>query len=102
MELDTVNKEFNEVMRSAFPEMFIESPRYRYWTGPRGEMYCYTTEPIGGKFACWTYQPYGDGARSGKPTHWKMVDRVDFTRRKIAKSRAYSRYLKSKEEGKCK
>jgi hypothetical protein len=74
------------------------APRYTYWKGPRGEMYCYSTEPLHGKFICWTYKPFGAGARSGKPENWKMTDRVEFSRRKVAKARAYSRYLKSKKE----
>lgn len=41
-------------------------------------------------------KPYGKGARTS-PTKWKAVDRVEFARRRIAKARAYSRYLKSKQ-----
>jgi hypothetical protein len=97
MELDKVNQQFNNVMSDVFPELYVQSPRYAYWNGPRGEMYCYTTEPINGKFVCWTYKPVGKGARSGKPKRWEMTDRVEFARRKVAKARAYGRYLKSKE-----
>jgi hypothetical protein len=98
MQLDKVNQEFNNMMRDLFPEMFARSPRYSYWTGPRGEMYCCTTEPLNGKFVCWTYQPFGEGSRTGKAKQWKMVDRVEFARRKVAKARAYSRYIKAKGE----
>lgn len=86
-----------ELMRNLMPR--TRMPSYRYYQGRRGEMYCWTTEPMdNGKFVCWTYKPIGRGARSGKPRTWKITKRVEFARRKVAKARAYARYMKSIKE----
>ena|SRR3990167_4627283 len=71
------------------------SANYRYFEGKQGEMYCWNTEPVDGKFYSWVYQPYGKGSRSGRPTQWKAIHKVAFARRKVAKARARSRYQKS-------
>lgn len=85
--------ELQDLMASLMPRQ----ARYRYYRGPRGEMYCWSTERIRGKYVCWTYQPYGKGSRSGDPTKWRQRDRVTFSRRKKAKARAYQRYQKAIE-----
>lgn len=87
-----------EALRQLAAELMPRPVNYRYYDGPRGEMYCWTTEPVKGKFVCWTYRPVGPGARSN-PRRWKMVDRVEFARRKIAKARALARYQKAVSRG---
>jgi len=56
---------------------------YLYYTGPRGEMHCYTPHPdTRGWCWVWTYQPVGKGSRSGKPRQWRMsgLERVGHPR----------------------
>jgi len=90
----TMPRELQELAASLMPR----SPNYRYFTGPRGEMYCWSTERVNGKFCAWTYSPVGKGARSGKPRQWHVINRVNFKLRKVAKARALARYKKAMEE----
>jgi len=84
-----IPREIQELMASL---MTPRVTRWRYFEGPRGELYCWNTERLpNGKFACWTYQPYGKGSRSGNPTRWRIRNRVEFARRKVAKARAFKR-----------
>jgi len=86
------SREIQELMASITPR----TARYRYFEGPRKELYCWNTERLSsGKFACWTYQPYGEGSRSGNPTEWQMRNCVQFVKRKKARECACKRYLKA-------
>lgn len=68
-------------------------PSYRYWTDPRGWMYCWTTERMGdGKFAAFIYRPIGKGSRSGKTGTYKLVKEVHFAKRSTAKRHAEQWY----------
>jgi hypothetical protein len=78
----------NAMMRQFMPR----EPRWRYWTGPDGRLFCWTTERMGdGKFAAFEMRPYGPGARTN-PDRWKKVREVHFTKRNTAKSRAAKWY----------
>jgi hypothetical protein len=67
---------------------------YTYWED-EGWMFCYTPwKAINGKYYCWTYRPVGKGSRSGNPEGWKMEGLVSFSKRKLAKQRAYDRLVK--------
>lgn len=69
--------------------LFGREPRYRYFTGARGEMYCWTIERADeGKYWAMEYRPVGPGSRSGAATEWKLVRRVGFKLRRAAKARA--------------
>lgn len=94
---ESASPEIRALAASLMPR--TRQPNFRYFKNSKGVMFCWTTEPMeNGKFACWTYQPYGKGARSGKPGRWKMINRVDFAKRRVAKARAYSRYQKSESK----
>lgn len=87
------------LMQSILDGYTSRSPSYRYFENKKTkEMFCWTTEPMNnGKFVCWNYKPVGVGSRTGNPKKWKAIKKVEFSRRKSAKARAYSRYLKSLE-----
>lgn len=90
-------REIQELMASLMPR----EPNYRYFESrldKKQRMFCWTTERVNGKFACWTYATYGKGSRSGNATRWKMRGKVLFNKRKDAKARAYKRYLKMMNE----
>jgi hypothetical protein len=64
-------------------------PNYRYFTGPNGWMYCWTTERMSdGKYAAFVYRTEGKGARSGKATSYRKIKELHFTKRTTAKARA--------------
>ena len=91
-----IDDEFKERTRrilarinAALAEDYGRDPRYRYFRGPNQEMFCWTTERMrDGKFAAFEYRPIGEGSRSGKATHWKIVRELHFAQRKTAKARA--------------
>jgi len=80
-----------DLMASLMPRQ----PNYRYFGDPKGVKYCWSTERVNGKYLCFDYVPFGKGSRSGNPTQWEPKNRVEFAKRKVAKARAYKRYLKS-------
>jgi hypothetical protein len=70
---------------------------YRYFEGASGALYCWTVFPCDrGRYYAFTYRPIGRGSRSGKATHWRMVDLVAFARRNRAKARAAERLAKER------
>ena len=88
--------ELQKIMNQIWDEIVGREPNYRYFEDADKNMYCWTTEKDGsGNYYCWTYKAYGKGSRSGKPQHWKMVDKVRFAKRNKAKTRALARYEKN-------
>lgn len=80
-----VTCEINRRLREFYPR----EPRWRYWTGPNGWLYGWTTEKMGdGKYGAVLFKPVGRGARSGKATSWEKVKEVHFATRTKAKARA--------------
>jgi hypothetical protein len=83
--LDWLKDQINQVYSQIF-----RMPRYRYFQFGK-EMYCWTTEPMRGHFYAMIY-------RYVKTTKtWKLVKKVQFGRRKIAKARAYKWYQDAKQ-----
>lgn len=73
------------------------APVWRYFRGPRGEKFGWTTERDDkGKFYAFTYAPIGKGSKSGKPTKWKLTHKVAFATRKAARARAESRLMNAR------
>ncbi len=65
---------------------------YLYFVGPHRELYCYSPHAdVNGNYWCWTYQPYGKGSRSDKPSNWRVIDLVRCAKRRTAKARAFKR-----------
>lgn len=80
-------------------------PRWRYFTGPDGVLYFWTTEPYdadapwqAGNYVSGAYVPRGKGARSGKASRWEVADdSISGHRlRKDAKARALRLYDRAK------
>ncbi len=66
--------------------------QYLYW-GYKRWMFCYTPwKSTKGWYYAFNYHAKG----SGKDKTWKLRDRVKFRKRKLAKQRAYNRYIKMK------
>lgn len=72
-------------------------PRYRYFMGANGNMYCWTVEKADitdddpkGYYASFVYRAYGKGSRSGKADRWKHDAKTmrRHRKRKDAKARA--------------
>lgn len=71
---------------------------YRYFEHKQ-HMYCYTPwKDTDGKYWAWTYKPYGKGSQSGEAKKWRAVQKVSFSKRKLAHKRAEARYIKSTSE----
>lgn len=81
-----------DLMTSLLPRQ----AKYRYFENTKTkEMFCWSVEKVNGKYAAWNYTPYGKGSRSGSPSKWKLKKRVNFSKRKAAKARAWKRFQKS-------
>jgi len=90
---DVISK-INEIIATHAPELVPRMPRYRYWTGKTGKgkaTYAigWTTErDCHGKFVAFRYRIVNNGRT------WRLQVAVSFSRRMIAKARAYKWYEK--------
>jgi hypothetical protein len=85
--LQRLTDEINRVYSQIF-----KMPRYRYFQFQK-DMYCWTTEPTNdGHFHAMIYRY----VKTRKL--WKMVKKVQFGRRKIAKARAFKWYQNAKRK----
>ena len=74
----------------------VRSPRYRYWSAGQ-RRFCWTVEPLAGKYITFEYVPVGPGSRTGKAKQLKLGRRVENSTRRAAKARA-ARWLESYED----
>lgn len=90
-----ISERLNQYLRET--GAISEPPRYRYFQGANGNMYCWTVERADqtdddpkGYYASFVYRGYGKGSRSGKPAAWKPDQKtmVRHRKRKDAKARA--------------
>jgi hypothetical protein len=113
--MDATTQELNQLLKDIASDIFsLKNPKtgetirfllrpnehnYLYYTGPRGEMYCYSPHPdTKGNYWVWTYKPIGKGSRSGKPHRWNLSNLVRCAKRKTAKAKAILR-LQSSAKG---
>lgn len=87
------SEQLNRVLRRFMPR----AASYRYFEH-RQHMYCWTTEPVDGKFASFVYVPYGPGARTGKAERWRATRKVEHRLRRQAKARALRLYTEAKRD----
>jgi len=83
----------------AFAAMFSPEwlARTTQWRTEDGWLVEYTTSRVrhgslDGLFACFVYEPYGRGSRSGKPQQWKRAKTERCDTRREAKQRALMHY----------
>jgi hypothetical protein len=86
----------NQFMRES--GLISEPPRYRYYEGANGNLYCWTVEKADvtdddpkGWYASFIYRAYGKGSRSGSPQSWRPDQKTmrRHRKRKDAKARAF-------------
>jgi len=92
--MQRISERLGQYMREA--GLISTPPRYRYYEGANGNMYCWTTETVDqadddpkGYYASFIYRGYGKGSRSGKPETWKLEAKRNHRKRKDAKARAH-------------
>lgn len=74
------------------------SPRTRYWENKHGWQYHYTVERADeGKYWALAYKPTRRNS-AGKPVAWSLAKQVGFSKRRLAKARAYKWFVDSKQE----
>jgi hypothetical protein len=77
----------------------IRQPHYRYFQiGRNGDMFCWTTERVDGKFISWVYKATGPGSRSDKAEHWKQTRKVEHSMRRAASARAERLFASAKKK----
>ncbi len=92
-----MDEKFNEFLQKIVKKLnlvpvTVTMPRFRYWQ-VKGDHYAFawTTERTSdGKFWALKYRI--------TKKYWKLVKKVAFSRRRMAKARAYKWFIKRKEE----
>ncbi len=99
-----VARQFNDLLREFAPELFASGPRYHYWshTPETGRVrwpteYAYTIEKTKGAHHAeigFYAMEYRRIRHDKKGETWKMVREVRFGRKKVAKARAWSWFVR--------
>lgn len=103
-DLRDINAKFNDLLREFAPELFAAGPRYHFWshTPESGRVrwptkYAWTIEKTKGArndevgFYAMEYRRIKHDSRGET---WKMIREVRFGRKKIAKARAWSWFVR--------